>query len=264
MDNASGPAPRREFRGVWIRASLWRRQDVSWFEKCLLAEIDSLGEACFASNGYLAQMMGTTPGNVANAISRLRQKGLIRDLDFNGRVRRLVVDPSVASDPSLAQAFTKGWNQPSQKCEGSVHPGVNIDTSLDAEPSYEGSGGRAQEQLGLKSSQIQKSPTLAEKVVGLWNKTVTDLPPAQALTTARRNAVGKILRAHEFNLAPILKAFEAVQRSDFLTGRKPGAQWKADFSWVMQEENFTRILEGAFDNKPGQKALTAADHARGF
>lgn len=259
---------RREFRGVWIRASLWRRKDLSWFEKCLLAEIDSLGEACFASNAYLANMMGSTAGNVANSISRLRQAGLIRDLDFNGRVRRLVVDVTVASDPA---PITQGLKQHSQKSEGSVQPRVNIDTRLERSVlSDDNTGGTSpenSEQLSLKSSEITKAPTIAEKVKDQWNRYVPDLLPLSALTAARKDAIGRILKHRNWNLAVTLKAFQAVHESDFLCGRIAGRDWKADFAWVMQEENFIRILEGAFRNHAGAKSnqpLTAADHEKGF
>lgn len=271
MDNEQDPAlnPRREFRGVWIRASLWRRKDLSWFEKCLLAEIDSLGEACFASNGYLANMMGSTPGNVANAISRLRQTGLIRDLAFNGRVRRLVVDATVSSDPA---PITQELRQPSQKSEGSIHPVVNIDTRLErsvlSDDKTEGkSSPEHSEQLSLKSQEITKAPTIAEKVKDQWNRFVPDLLPMSALTAARKDAIGRILKPRNWNLAFTLKAFQAVHESDFLCGRIAGKDWKADFAWVMQEENFIRILEGAFRNHAGAKSnqpLTASDHEKGF
>jgi hypothetical protein len=263
--------PRREFRGVWIRASLWRRKDLSWFEKCLLAEIDSLGEQCFASNGYLAAMMGTTPGNIANGISRLRTAGLIVDLAFDGRVRRLTVDASVASDPGVNTPVA-GLKQHSQKSEGGLHPGVNIDTRgeqhdpSDHDLANQG-GGQVKaeaEQLNLRSSQIQKAPTIAERVRDQWNATVRDLPKVESMTAERKAAVGRILKDRKWNLAVTQRAFQAVQDSDFLCGRLNGANWKADFSWVMQEANFIRILEGSFTNKNSKRLLTEADHAKGF
>jgi len=47
----------RAFKGVWICAAIWTHPDLSWVEKALLAEIDSLvsDEApCYASNEHLA------------------------------------------------------------------------------------------------------------------------------------------------------------------------------------------------------------------
>jgi hypothetical protein len=90
---------KREFKGVWIPASLWKRKDVTWFQKCLLAEIDSLDKGCFASNAYLAKHMGVPPRTLTNNLTELRKKGLILDWGFNGRFRQISVADNISSDP---------------------------------------------------------------------------------------------------------------------------------------------------------------------
>jgi hypothetical protein len=120
---------KKEFRGVWIRASLWKRQDLTWFEKCLIAEIDCFAGNCFASNAYLAEMMGTTESRLANALSKLRGMGLIIDGSFNGRVRQIMVSNEVSSDPTAG--FTPELKQGSPICEGRLNTSVNIDTTIE-------------------------------------------------------------------------------------------------------------------------------------
>jgi hypothetical protein len=128
---------KKEFRGVWIRASLWRRKDLTWFEKCLIAEIDCFANNCFASNAYLAEMMNTTESRLSNALSKLRSMGLIIDAGFNGRVRQILVADNVSSDPKIhnptekiiGKDFTQVLTQPSPICEGRIHTEVNIDTN---------------------------------------------------------------------------------------------------------------------------------------
>lgn len=128
---------KKEFRGVWIRASLWRRKDLTWFEKCLIAEIDCFANNCFASNAYLAEMMNTTESRLSNALSKLRGMGLIIDAGFNGRVRQILVADNVSSDPKIhnptekiiGKDFTQVLTQPSPICEGRIHTEVNIDTN---------------------------------------------------------------------------------------------------------------------------------------
>ena len=123
---------KKEFRGVWIRASLWRRKDLNWFEKCLIAEIDCFAGNCFASNAYLAEMMGTTESRLSNSLSKLRGLGLIIDGNFNGRVRQIMVSDEVSSDPSgVKRDFTHMLTQPSPICEGRLHTEVNIDTTVE-------------------------------------------------------------------------------------------------------------------------------------
>jgi hypothetical protein len=91
--------PKRGFNGVWIPASLWKRRDLTWLQKCILAEIDSLERGCFASNAYLAKHMAIPERTLTNNLAVLRKKGLIIDWGFNGRTRQISVADEVSSNP---------------------------------------------------------------------------------------------------------------------------------------------------------------------
>lgn len=90
------------FKGVWIRASLWRNDKLSWFQKCLLAEIDNLQDGCFASNPYLAKIMGVPERTVTNNLTALRKLGLIIDWGTHNGRRQISVADSVSSDPKTS------------------------------------------------------------------------------------------------------------------------------------------------------------------
>jgi len=85
--------PERVFKGVWIPAEVWLRDDISPTEKCLLAEISSLddGTGCYARNEHLAKLLQVSEGTLANLLSRLRKKGLVKTVSFDGRDRRISV-----------------------------------------------------------------------------------------------------------------------------------------------------------------------------
>jgi len=133
LDNLAGlrtnaqPKLSRAFNGVWIPASLWLRKDITWFQKCLLSEIASF-ETCSASNGYLAEAMGSTEGCIAKEISNLRKKGLILDMGFNGRQRWIVVAREAHPNP---HGITEDSTQPLPYGKPSIYPAVNIDTSVE-------------------------------------------------------------------------------------------------------------------------------------
>lgn len=93
------------FKGVWIRASLWRNASLTWFQKCLLAEIDNLQDGCFASNAYLAKIMCVPEKTLKNNLTALRKLGLILDWGFDGRRRQISVADSVSSDPVNSPAI---------------------------------------------------------------------------------------------------------------------------------------------------------------
>lgn len=82
----------RDFKGIWIPKELWLDRRLSIFEKCVLAEIDSLDcgeEHCFASNEYLAEMFNVKETKLRQALYKLKKFGLIEQIAFDGRTRVL-------------------------------------------------------------------------------------------------------------------------------------------------------------------------------
>lgn len=102
---------KRDFKGIWIPKELYLNTELSWTEKILLIEIDSLDskQGCFASNKYLAKFVNINEGRCANIISELRKKGYIEDLGFDGRKRYIRVHENVKA------GFRKMLTQDSQK-----------------------------------------------------------------------------------------------------------------------------------------------------
>ena len=47
----------RDFKGIWIPKKIYLAEGLSWTEKILLVEVDSLdkGKGCFASNKYFSE-----------------------------------------------------------------------------------------------------------------------------------------------------------------------------------------------------------------
>lgn len=72
--------PEREFKGVFIPKSIYLNKCLSWTEKILLVEIDSLSKndkGCFASDQYLSEHLQVTEKTVSNLLSKLKKDGLI-------------------------------------------------------------------------------------------------------------------------------------------------------------------------------------------
>lgn len=72
----------RGFRGVWIPSAVWLHTSLSWMEKLMICEIDSLYDkdkgGCFASNAYLGEFFQLSKSRVSEIISSLGQKGHIK------------------------------------------------------------------------------------------------------------------------------------------------------------------------------------------
>ena len=106
----------RDFKGVWIPKEVYLATNLSWTQKILIVEINSLdkdNKGCFASNKYLGTFLGISAGRCANIISDLRKEGIIINSGFDGRTRKLHVN------------FTKLLTLPSQERECRLNENVN-------------------------------------------------------------------------------------------------------------------------------------------
>ena len=69
----------RDFKGVWIPKEIWLDENLTWMEKLLLVEIDSLDaeKGCFASNDYFAKFFQLSKSRISDIIGQLVSKGYI-------------------------------------------------------------------------------------------------------------------------------------------------------------------------------------------
>jgi len=83
--------PKQRFTGIFLPAEILEMSEISWMEKILLSHIDSLyckeHGGCYASNAYLATILGSEENTIAKSITKLRKLDLIEDVSFNGRQR---------------------------------------------------------------------------------------------------------------------------------------------------------------------------------
>ena len=74
----------RDFKGVWIPKDVWLDHNLTWMEKLLLVEIDSLDaeKGCFASNGYFGEFFNLSNSRISEMITSLVSKGYITTFFF--------------------------------------------------------------------------------------------------------------------------------------------------------------------------------------
>jgi hypothetical protein len=80
----------RDFKGIWIPRELWQDHRLTFFEKCLLAEIDSLDHPethCYASNQYFASLFNVSERTIQASFTKLKNLNLIEQISFDGRTR---------------------------------------------------------------------------------------------------------------------------------------------------------------------------------
>lgn len=89
----------RDFKGVWIPKDVWLDHNLTWMEKLLLVEIDSLDaeKGCFASNGYFGEFFNLSASRISEMISSLVNKGYITTfLLYEGKqVKQRILTPTL-------------------------------------------------------------------------------------------------------------------------------------------------------------------------
>jgi hypothetical protein len=136
----------RNFQGVFIPADLYLNTNLTWTEKILIIEINSLDkeiegvrQGCFASNEYLAAFLDKEANSLANMITDLRSRGIVIERKkFDGRRRYIGIDfEAIKAEPKRIKAVklkkeqkqqgsqkSEGFED-SQNNEGSLHKKVN-------------------------------------------------------------------------------------------------------------------------------------------
>lgn len=84
-----------------------------------------------------------------------------------------------------------------------------------------------------------------EHVLEAWNAMAdrAGVPKAK-LTPERRKKLSTFIRRHPVD--DITEAISAVERSPFLRGENDRS-WRADFNWMLEPRNFTKLTEGTYD-----------------
>lgn len=100
-------------------------------------------------------------------------------------------------------------------------------------------------------------PDPSDDAVAEFNRLAvrTGLPQAQKITKARKRALRARI-AEAGGVEGWQAALAKIEASDFLTGRiartNGHENWTPNLDWFLKPANFTKLLEGSYDNKPGQ------------
>lgn len=93
-------------------------------------------------------------------------------------------------------------------------------------------------------------------VVERYNIICASLPKVKTITNERKRLIKARLK--QYSMVEIEEVFLLTEANDFLSGRVK--KWKASFDWLMNENNFVRVLEGSYVNSDTQKKETGYDN----
>ena len=124
----------RQFKGIWIPADIWLREDLTATEKVLLADIDSFtgnGHLFFKSNATLVKELGVSESTVKRAVKHLSDLRLVLVLvTSRKRIIRSVINSGQNERPSGQTGSDSVQNEPTLGSKRPPNkPISNTDTS---------------------------------------------------------------------------------------------------------------------------------------
>ena len=148
---------------------------------------------------------------------------------------------------------------PASQCDSAVTSPVtkSVTTEIELEKEIE------------KESEIDSDAPLppagvtrgCDEVVSQFNSICVSLNKVSGMTEPRRKAVQSALNA--VGQEKLTELFRKAEASDFLTKRN-STGWKPGFDWLLKPENYTKVLEGNYDNRNGAQTVPAqTDYTNG-
>lgn len=96
------------------------------------------------------------------------------------------------------------------------------------------------------------------RIAEVWNSLVKSLPKAKSWGKHRDRALVSLKKAAVDLDSEWDHVCKAVEASDFLSGRS-GKWTNCNIDWVMKPANFTKVLEGNYDNRGGSSGDDLSD-----
>lgn len=101
-----------------------------------------------------------------------------------------------------------------------------------------------------------------DKFVELYKEHCKGLSQPRVITDIRKKKIYALIRKYGWDT--IIECFDKAQQSDFLKGKVPSSDWKADLDFFLREDKFLNILEGRYGGtkeKRGADGLVIAPRA---
>lgn len=92
------------------------------------------------------------------------------------------------------------------------------------------------------SAEVEQKPSY-NSVKDLFNDLCPSFSPVRSLSALRKAKLEKLLET--FTMEDFSEAFKNAENSDYLKGSNERG-WKADFDWLIEEENFVKVLENRY------------------
>ena len=177
---------KRDFKGVWIPKQIWLDTDLTWMEKLLLVEIESLDNenGCFASNKYFAEFFQVSKPRITQIIKSLEKKGRLKV--YLQKEGKRVIKRTI----KVVNIFTRGGKYSKQGGKNTKQGVVNIlkDNNTTVNNTINNKCVNTQNTPPQEPDEIER-PTQDDPII-----TVTDHKEKRKIYSADRNRCSQLRR----------------------------------------------------------------------
>ena len=150
--------------------------------------------------------------------------------------------------PKNETPYTQNWDNPIPKNETENNTISNITINNI-------------EYIESTSSEDEKNSSKEDvpykEIVKAYNDICKSLPSVRVISDKRKKKMRAIYRKVG-DLDVIIEAFKKAESSDFLSGRS--GKWNGcNFDWLINYNNFIKVIEGTYDNRNGSNGSSYYD-----
>lgn len=107
-----------------------------------------------------------------------------------------------------------------------------------------------------RSEEVGQNNLLYDSVKDLFNTYCKSFSPVRSLSATRKEKLDKLFE--NYSVEDFSEAFRIVESNEFLKGANERG-WKADFDWLIEEENFVKVLENRYRKYESTSAKKTED-----
>lgn len=195
----------------------------------------------------LALALDEDEENVKVTLSYLKSVNLITEIDEN-EIFLNDVPNLIGKETDKAQIMR---NKRARDKQLALESGNNVTTQLPPVTNcYTEIEIEKEKDIEIEKERESEREIKAQQIVELYNDTCVSLPHVRTLTDKRKKAIKTRLK--KYTQSDIQKTFIMAEASDFLRGKNDRG-WRADFDWLINENNMVKVLEGRYSNVDSAK-----------
>lgn len=182
----------------------------------------------------LSKITGTDVDTIIVAMELFKKTGLVEVLE-NGEIYLNQVKNMIGSETGWAEKkrLQRANKNANKDIKGDNVPALLGQCPIDIDKD--------------KDKDIDKDiNNIYNQIRDKFNSTCKEMNSITRMTDKRKSHIKQ--RLQEFSLEEIFKVIEIASKSDFLNGHN-NKNWKANFDWIINPNNFVKILEGNYNNK---------------